>query len=54
MGVSDSLVPSLTYPFCESLVGCAEGVVGLRSFATSFLLDNGPMNPGVSICGLPV
>jgi len=52
MGVSGSLSPSPTYPLFVSLAGCAEGVVGLRSLAESFLLDNGPVDLGVSICQL--
>lgn len=50
MGVSGNLSPSPMYPWCVSLAGCADGVVGLRILAESFLLDNGPMDPGVSIC----
>jgi hypothetical protein len=50
MGVSDNLLPSPTFPLCVSFEGCADGVVGLRSFAVSFLFGSGsPVSLGVSM-----
>lgn len=48
MAASEGRLPSLPPPFCVSLDG-AEGVVGIRSFATSFPLANGAMGLSMSI-----
>jgi hypothetical protein len=48
MAASDGLVPSPSLLRCESL-SCAEGEVGLRSFAVSFLLVGVPTGLGISI-----
>jgi hypothetical protein len=50
MAASDCLLPSILPRFCVS-VDSADGDVGLRSFAASFLLVNGPIDFAISMCG---
>lgn len=53
MGVSAKAIASPRRPFCESLDSWAGGDVGLRSFATSFLLVMGPASCRTSALGEP-
>lgn len=52
MAASDGLRPSVLARFVVSF-DMADGDVGLRSFAASFLLLSGPMVVVISICGDP-
>jgi hypothetical protein len=50
MAASEGLLPSVLRRLWVSFDN-ADGDVGLRSFATSFLLLNGPIGFVISMCG---